>query len=81
MTRAEMEVYKDKKPIAVYPMSNWGGVEILDVQYGIEDYAIARYNFGKAEDKVHRVKIKYSADSAYIRLDGNQIRLDECMRV
>lgn len=82
MTKAEMEFYKDKKPIAVYSMSNWGGIEILDIIYGIDDYVVARYNFGKAEDKVHKVKIRYGADdNTYFRLDDYRVNLDECMRV
>ena len=81
MTKTEMEQYKDKKPIGVYPMSNWGGVEILDVLHGIDDYAVWRYNFGEPEEKIHKTKIRYGVNRAYIITDSGQIRLDECMRV
>lgn len=81
MTKAEMEKYKDKKPIAVYPMSNWGGIEILDIEYGIDDYVICRFNFGEPEDKLHRVKVTYGARSTTIYVDGTRIRLGDCMRV
>lgn len=82
MTKVEMEQYRDKKPIAVYPMSNWGGVEILDVLHGIDDYVICRYNFGEPEDKLHRVKVKYNKNGLpFIFLDGDYIRIDDMMSV
>ncbi len=85
MTKTEREgmndYYKGRKPLAVYPMSNWGGVEVLDIIYGIDDYAVVRYNFGDVEEKVHKLKIRYDSGSPYVRLDGNRIRFDECMRV
>lgn len=81
MTKAEMEQYADKKPIAVYPMSNWGGIEILDIVYGIDDYVVARYNFGEPEKKLHKVKINYGLNSSSFKLDGNYVSLDNCMRV
>ena len=83
MTKVEMEQYRDKKPIAVYPMGNWGGVEILDIIHGIDDYVIARYNFGEPEkDKLHRVKIKYNkSGTPYIFLDGSYIRVDDMIKL
>lgn len=80
MTKQEMEQYRDKKPIAVYPMSNWGGIEILDIEYGIDDYVICRYNFGEPEDRLHRVKINYGARTTSIYIDGMRVRLNEFMR-
>lgn len=82
MTKQEMEQYRDKKPIAVYPMSNWGGIEILDIVYGIEDYVIWRYNYGEPEDIIHRAKILTGPKGySFIRLNDTRIRLDECMKV
>lgn len=82
MTKQEMEQYRDKKPIAVYPMSNWGGIEILDIVYDIEDYVIWRYNCGEPEEILHRAKIQTSTTGRFfIRLNESRIMLDECMRV
>ena len=81
MTKAEMEQYKDKTPIAVYPVSNWGGVEILDIEHGINDYAICRFNFGEPETKLHKVKVNYGPRSTYIVVDGTNICLTESQRV
>lgn len=82
MTKQEMNQYKDREPIAVYPMSNWGGVEILDILYGIDDYVVCRYNFGEPEKKLHRVKIQHTKGGIpFIYVDGGYVRLDECLAV
>ena len=78
----ELEYYRNKKPIAVFPMSNWGGIEILDIRYDTEDYIIARYNFGEPEDTIHNVKVRHTnAGTPYFRIGDDYIRLDECLRV
>ena len=82
MTRRDMEQYKDKTPIAVFPMSNWGGVEILGIEYDIDDYVVCRYNFGEPEEKLHRLMIRTDNDGqTFFVLDSRTIYLDECMRV
>ena len=82
MTEAEMAEYENKEPIAVYPVSNCGGIEILDVLYGIDDYVVCRYNFGEPEKKLHRVKVKYKGTGLpYVYIDGTQIALGDCIRV
>lgn len=80
MTREEKKAYENKRPIAVYPMTNWGGLEILDIIYGIEDYVIARYNYGEPQE-LHRVKINYGVNHLSFRIGRYTFRLDECMRV
>lgn len=77
MTKQEMEQYKDKKPVAVYPMGNWGGLEIFDIN---EDYVVCRYNYGEP-DKLHKVKIHYDENKAYFRLDSLIINLKDCMKI
>ena len=80
MTKKEMEKYKDKKPIVVCPMGNWGGVEILDIEHGIDDYVICRCNFGTPEKKLHRVKVYYGEKAATIYIDGEMLKLENFMR-
>lgn len=82
MTKEEMEYYRDKKPIASYPISNWGGIEILDILNGIDDYVVCRYNFGEPEEKLHRLKLQYSKTGApFVYLEGTYVRLDKCIEV
>jgi len=81
MYKEEIEKYKDKDVIAVYPMGNWGGIEILDIEHGIEDYAIARYNYDNVPEKPHRNIIRTNSKGrAFFVLDGRRIYLDECMK-
>ena len=81
MTKEEKKAYENKRPVAVYPMSNWGGIEILDILYGIEDYVVYRFNFGEPQE-LHRSKIRYGVNHSSFRTPaGYSVRLDECERV
>ena len=80
MNKDEKKLYADKKPIAVYGMSNWGGIEILDIEYGVDDYVISRFNFGEPDKTIHKTKITYGANHSTFRVGRYTIRLDECMR-
>ena len=81
MTREEMKQYQDKRAVGTYCLNNWGGIEILDIQYGIEDYVIWRWNYGSTDDVIHRSKIRYGGNHSSFRAGRLTIRLDECMRV
>jgi hypothetical protein len=81
MSKAEQAKYLEKRPVAVYPMTNWGGIEIMDVLYGIDDRIVYRFNFG-TPDECHVAKIRYGANhDSFKTTAGYSIRLDECMRV
>lgn len=79
MTKKEQEMYLEKKPIAVYPMTNWGGIEIMDILYGIDDKVVYRFNFGEPQE-CHVAKVTGS-HNRFRTTAGYSIRLDECMRV
>lgn len=81
MTKQERAKYLDKKPVAVYPMNNYGGLEILDIENGYYDYAIVRYNFGIPE-KLHKVRVRISGRKrSFFIIYSTRIYLDECIRV
>lgn len=79
MTKQEQAKYLEKKPIAVYPMSNRGGIEIMDIIHGIDDKVVYRFNFGEPKE-CHVAKIRGS-HNRFKTTAGYSIRLDECMRV
>jgi hypothetical protein len=79
MTKQEQAKYLEKKPIAVYPMTNWGGIEIMDILYDVDDKVVYRFNFGEPQE-CHVAKIRGS-HSSFKTIAGYSIRLDECMRV
>lgn len=81
MTKQEKKEYENKEPIATFVLCNLGGIEILDILYGIDDYVVYRFNFGKPEE-THRAKIRYGVNhSSFKTFVGYSVRLDECMRV
>ena len=69
-----------KKTIAYAGTLN--GVEIKDIEHGIEDYVICVSNawYNRQDMKAHRVKIYYE-DRPYFIIRGTKIYLDECLRV
>ena len=60
-----------------------GGVEIKDIEYGIEDYIYCVSGaWGSTTNKrYHKLKVYYTEKGGYIRLYGYKIPLDECIRV
>ena len=74
--------YAEKKAIGVIPMSVFGGIEILDIIYGIDNYAVACFNFGTGRQQIRRHKI-FSTESgrSYIRKQGDRYYFDQIMRV
>ena len=81
MTKKEKKEYENKRPIGVYCMSNFGGIEIMDILCGIDDYVVYRWNFGTPTE-VHKAKINYGVNHSSFRTSaGYSIRLDDCMRV
>lgn len=81
MNKKDQMKYKDKRPVGVYSMSNFGGIEIMDILYGIDDSVVYRFNFGEPQE-VHRAKINYGVNHSSFRTTaGYSVRLDECMRI
>lgn len=72
----------DIKVIAVYGMCNFGGIEILDIEYGINDRIVYRYNFGQSENKIHKARTYDTVGGRlYFNTKHGRIYLDECMSV
>ena len=76
------EKYKNTLPIGVFAMCNFGGIEILDIIYGINDYVIACFNFGTGRQQIRKHKICYTPSGrAYIRKQGTRYYFDKIMKV
>jgi len=61
--------------IAVKSFSNTGAIEILNIEYGIDDYVIWRFSHER-----HRSMIHYSNRPYFIAFGGRQ-HLDEFIKV
>lgn len=79
------EYCESRESIAYY--SGLNGLEIKDIEYGIDDFVYCVsgcWYGGKAARRFHRCKIYYPANgkaSAFFRVDGYKIPLDECIRM
>ncbi len=80
----EMPLYKkyaETKAVGYYCMSNWGGLEILDLN---DECAIAAFNFGGVRQQIRRHKVCYTnayESRPYIRKQGRRFYLDQIMKV
>lgn len=75
MNKTEKANYNKMDVVAVYSMGLIG-IEILSIEYGIDDYIIYRYM-----DEIHKVKIYYNTEKPYFRFYNRRVCLDECMRI
>ena len=66
------------KTIAYY--SGFNGLETKDIEHGIDDYVLCVSGAWCGKPKPHRLKVYYTSASAYIKLHGYRIPLDECIR-
>lgn len=67
----------EKKYSAYY--SGFGGLGIIEIEYGINDYVIYDDGFFGGKKKQHRAKIYYS-NNPYFIYNGVRIHLNECIR-
>ena len=63
-------------------MSNFGGIAIIDIIYGIEDYIVWYDSQIESEKhKIHVSKIYYTPNDTYFLIYGSKrIKLSECLR-
>lgn len=83
LSKEERTKYQKKEPIALYGLSNFGGIAILDIQYGLDDY-IVWYDsqIDTEKRKIHVSKIYYSENGDYFKPYGSMyIKLSECLKV
>ena len=75
------EQYSETPAIGYYGMGNFGGLEILDIEYGIQDKLVTCFNWGTGRQMIRRNTI-YTTPSGrqYIRKAGDRYYLDEMMK-
>ena len=74
--------YATTLAIGVVPLNNWGGIEVLDILYGIDDYVVACINNGDGRSAFRKHKIHTSTTSGrdYFTKYGKRYYLDEVER-
>lgn len=74
--------YTEISAIGYYSLSNWGGLEILDIIYDINDKLVTCFNFGNGREMIRQNTIyTTAAGRSYIRKAGMRFYLDEIIRV
>lgn len=62
------EILNNYEPMGICTLSNFGGISIYNIEYGIEDYIIYRwYN----EEILYKSKLKVNKDGDYVFRIGN----------
>ena len=62
------EILNNYEPMGICTLSNFGGVTIYNIEYGIEDYVIYRW-FN--EDRLYKSKLKVNKEGDYVFRIGN----------
>ena len=71
----------DYKPIATLCLCNFGGLAIMDIEYGIDDYVWVTENYGNGYKNITRNKIYYNRNNEeYFVRDGVRWYLKDFMR-
>jgi len=70
----------ERKPIATKGMSNFGGIEILEIKYGIEDKVLVADNYG-TRSKPYWCKLRESDNGTYFIHNGRREYLSDYMKV
>ena len=77
LSKEERKVYMEKNPVAVYAMSAWGGIAILDILYDIDDY-IVWTDTQQSNKKIHVSKVY---DDYFCVYGSLRVKLADCIRV
>lgn len=72
--------YSNMKSMAYY--SGLSGLELKEIQYGINDYLIVESGSWCSKKSIHRLKVNYDKNgNDYIKLNGYKIPLNEFIRM
>lgn len=73
---------KDHKPIAVYPLSNFGGLAIMDIENRFDIYVYVVDNYGDGYKNLTKNKVYYNEHGKmYFVRYGKRYYLDNFMKV
>lgn len=70
------------KPCAIINVSATEAIELLDVEYGIDDNAVYRWLTSTRQGYIRRAKLYYTkAGDAYFISDGRRYHMKDAMRI
>lgn len=69
-------------PISFLSTSAYGGIVILDFRFGIDDYCLCGFNFGKGNENLRWRKIYTNLNgNQFIKINGQRYNLSDFMRI
>lgn len=72
---------QDYKPVGILTLCNWGGLAIMEIENGFDDYVIVCDNYGDGYENITKNKIHYTTNGdGYFVRGGRRWRLDQFMR-
>lgn len=76
------ESFPPKQPIAVFPLTNWGGIEVLGIQNGVDDKVEVAINTGSTRKQRGPYKVYTTARGrTYFIMDSIRYYLDDFVRL
>lgn len=81
--QSEFGLYpNDYKPAGVLCLNNFGGIAVMEIEYGIDDYVYVCDHYGDGYKNLTKNKIKYDINgNAYFIRKGQKWFLSDFMRV
>lgn len=71
----------EKYPAFAY-FSGWNGIELHHIEYGIVDYIYCVSGAWRGKKRYHKCKVFTAPDGGlYIRVNGQYIDLNDCIRM
>ena len=77
MNKSLREFYEKKNPIAAMGITNISSIQILDIEYGIDDYVIIKGFVGD----IHKIKIYDSTKGAYFKYSNSRYYIKDFMKI
>lgn len=74
-----MKDYRDMPTVGYW--SAYGGVEVKEIEYGIDDYALVTCGAMSGKPTSHRLKIYTTESDMYINFHGRRLKFSECIWV
>lgn len=70
---------KDYKPLGIYPLCNFGGLSVMEIKYGINDYVVVCDNYGDGYKNITYNQIYYNKKGGYFIRNGQRWHLNKFM--
>lgn len=79
MTNKEI-LEKQKNGDIIGYWAGYDGIEVVDIEYGINDKCLCVTNVSTNNPKAHKVKIHYIGEDPHIVLYGKRYNFSNCLR-